>query len=78
MDPFGIRAIEETNLHVLSARPWAPVVPDKPRSTSSLVSLRAGTASLLRWVADHVEPAPPAAPVAGESQNGVPTSGRVG
>lgn len=74
MDPFGIRAIEETKRQVLSARPWAPVVPDEPRSTSSLASLRGTVASLLRRVADHVEPAPCAAPLPG----GVPPPGRGG
>ncbi|GAA2703417.1 hypothetical protein ACFY2R_08035 [Micromonospora olivasterospora] len=56
MDPFGIRALEQTRRHVLSARPDAPVVPEHRPDGPPLADLRVSVAALLRYLADRVEP----------------------
>lgn len=56
MDPLGVRALEQTRRHVLSARPGAPVIPERRPDGPPLADLRASVALLLRHLADRVEP----------------------
>lgn len=56
MDPFGVSALEQTRRHVLSARPGAPIVPERRPGGPPLADLRESVATLLRHLADRVEP----------------------
>ena len=50
-------AVDAVTRHVNSARPSAPVRPDRPR-TARLAPGRRATATGLRWLADRVQPSP--------------------
>lgn len=59
MENAGILAMNAVNAHVLSARPNAPVVPESPRRPARAAPVRRVTATVLRRLADRVEPACP-------------------
>ncbi|MDO3704433.1 hypothetical protein Q3W71_22470 [Micromonospora sp. C28SCA-DRY-2] len=60
--PTGyIFAIDAVTRHVNSARPDAPVRPERPRS-ARLAPTRRATAAALRRLADRIQPAPLPAP----------------
>ncbi|GIF69048.1 hypothetical protein Ais01nite_70830 [Asanoa ishikariensis] len=57
LDPTAfVQAMNATRDHVYSARPDAPVVPDRARRTGRGDPLRRVAATVLRRVADRVEP----------------------
>lgn len=56
MDPLGVDALNQTRRHVLSARPDAPVVPERRPDGPPLAGLRESVAALLRHLANRVEP----------------------
>jgi hypothetical protein len=57
IDPSAfVQAMNNTRSHVNSARPNAPVVPDRERVQGRGDPFRRGTAALLRRWADRVEP----------------------
>ncbi|SNT64191.1 hypothetical protein SAMN05421812_116141 [Asanoa hainanensis] len=57
LDPTAfVQALNATRDHVYSARPDAPVVPDRVRRTGRGDPLRRLAAVALRRVADRVEP----------------------
>ncbi|MEQ4302177.1 hypothetical protein ABNF97_12425 [Plantactinospora sp. B6F1] len=64
MDPVGYHlALGATERHVRSARPDAPVRPDRePAPDAGPGRLRRSTAAMLRRVADRLAPAPPTLP----------------
>jgi hypothetical protein len=61
MEPLGFSlALSATRTHVLSARPDAPVVPERPpRARPVANGSRRLAAGVLRRLADRVEPACP-------------------
>ncbi|HEX5595378.1 MAG TPA: hypothetical protein VFX61_05045 [Micromonosporaceae bacterium] len=66
MDPMGmIIALQETNRHLQSARPDAPVEPEQSAKPAAKVrpanAIRRRVARVLRRLADRVEPCQPAA-----------------
>ncbi|SBT41418.1 hypothetical protein [Micromonospora narathiwatensis] len=56
-----VLAVDAVTRHVNSARPDAPVRPDRPR-TPRLAPTRLAAASALRRLADRMEPRPVSAP----------------
>jgi hypothetical protein len=57
MNPTGfIMAVRLTEREVMSARPDAPVVPDRRSARQPMQQLRIATARTLRRTADRVEP----------------------
>lgn len=51
-----VQAMNDTRRHVTSARPEAPVTPERTRGQGRGDPFRRGTALLLRRLADRVEP----------------------
>jgi len=57
LDPTAfVQALNATREHVYSARPDAPVVPDRTRRTGRGDPFRRVAAAVLRRAADRVEP----------------------
>ncbi|GIF51844.1 hypothetical protein DFJ67_5870 [Asanoa ferruginea] len=57
LDPVAfVQAVNATRDHVYSARPDAPVVPDRTRRSGRGDPLRRSTATILRRLANRVEP----------------------
>jgi hypothetical protein len=57
---IGIVAADLTRLHALSARPDAPVIPERPpRRRAVPAATRRAAAGALRRIADRLEPCPP-------------------